>query len=93
MVTNNYISAIAVICKKKGIVMHYQYSSYQTETEIDGIGICTTYGIRFSCGKDIITDIRDVSTEPDTVSEIVRLLNRNAVSPIHAAEVIIDLIG
>lgn len=67
--------------------MNYQYSYYQMDTEIDGVGVCATYGIRFSCGKDCITDIRDVSTDRD------RLLNRNAVSPIHAAEVIIDLIG
>lgn len=73
--------------------MNYQYSYYQMDTEIDGVGVCATYGIRFSCGKGCITDIRDVSTDRDTVSEIVRLLNRNAVSPIHAAEVIIDLIG
>lgn len=54
--------------------MNYQYSYYQMDTEIDGVGVCATYGIRFSCGKDCITDIRDVSTDRDTVSEIVRLL-------------------
>ena len=53
--------------------MNYQYSYYQMDTEIDGVGVCATYGIRFSCGKDCITDIRDVSTDRDTVSEIVRL--------------------
>lgn len=73
--------------------MYYQYSCYRMSTEIDGVGICDTYGIKFSCGNDCITDIRDVSTDPDTVREIVRLLNKNAVSPIHAAEVIIELIG
>lgn len=73
--------------------MHYQYSYYQMNTEIDGIGPCSTYGIRFSCGKHCIADIRDVSTDRETVSEIVSKLNRHAVSPIHAAEVITDLIG
>lgn len=72
--------------------MNYQYSYYQMDTEIDG-SESRYIRYRFSCGKDCITDIRDVSTDRDTVSEIVRLLNRNAVSPIHAAEVIIDLIG
>ena len=73
--------------------MNYQYSYYQMDTEIDGVGVCATYGIRFSCGKDCITDNRDGSTDLDTGSESVRLLNRNAGSPIQSAEVIIDLIG
>ena len=84
---------IRQICRRRISIRNYQYSYYQMDTEIDGVGVCATYGIRFSCGKDCITDIRDVSTDRDTVSEIVRQLNRNAVSPIHAAEVIIDLIG
>lgn len=73
--------------------MYYRYSYYQTEAEIDGIGRCLTYGIRFSCGKDCIIEIADVSTDLNTVSEIVNKLNLHAVSPLHAAEVIIDLIG
>lgn len=73
--------------------MYYRYRYYQTEIEIDGVGQCLTYGIRFSCGKDCLADIEDVSTDLETVSEIVKKLNLHAVSPLHAAEVISDLIG
>ncbi len=72
--------------------MKKHYSVFKATYDIDGIGKTESYGIRAADGNKVISEIPDISTELDLVTEIAELLNRKNISPEHALDVVLDLI-
>lgn len=58
------------------------------EREIDGHGVCRTYGIRCESGETC----GDISTRREVVERLVDCFNRQQLSPVHMREAVEDFI-
>ena len=72
----------------------YEYICVPLHKYIEYVGYTDTYGIKLLQNfnnTDFYCD--DVSTDENFVAELVKILNRHQVSPVHAEDVIIDRLG
>ena len=76
---------------KSNLNEKYRYQIIRTKQNIEGIGEIESYGIA-CCSDDEPVAIPDISTDLETVSALLALLNRNDVSAIHLRDIVEDYI-
>ena len=76
---------------KSNLNEKYRYQIIRTRQHIEGSGEIESYGIA-CCSDDEPVAIPDISTDLETVSALLGLLNRNDVSAIHLRDIIEDYI-
>ena len=76
---------------KSNLNEKYRYQIIRTKQNIEGIGEIESYGIACDSNDEPVA-IPDISTDFETVSALLVLLNRNGVSAIHLRDIIEDYI-
>ena len=76
---------------KSNLSEKYRYQIIRTKQNIEGVGVMDSYGIA-CCSDDEPVAIPDITTNLETVSALLGLLNRNNVSAIHLRDIVEDYI-
>ena len=69
----------------------YRYQIIRTKQNIEGVGEMESYGIACDSDDEPVA-IPDITTDLETVSALLGLLNRNDVSAIHLRDIVEDYI-
>lgn len=70
--------------------MNYRYQCIEQKLYNENVGEYITYGIEITDDNMIVND---VSCNKEKVDDIVRIINKYQVSPIHLDEIIEDLLA